>query len=202
MEKTYNYSCLVNPAPCPLDSYDASTLDVSRRDLDRFLEAHGTGEVKAEAQIRTLAEDLVNERRWSANEDGWVRLAKVGFLLVVSPDLFTVVDYRTSHRERTYAQVRVGVPSRFRHERRKRRVRRIARRRHEAFAAVGATYSYDVEQRLLRVVFSGGRRFEIEGRRPVSTMSAGEWETVVDRINAELGIVLTADAEHAQAIPS
>ncbi|MFL1375840.1 MULTISPECIES: hypothetical protein [unclassified Nocardiopsis] len=125
----------VNPDPCPVDEYDISTLGVTRHAVDRFLGVHGqeVGRAGAEASLRAMIADFAGRGRWSRNAQGRVSFAYSGFYATVTPDLALVADYGTCHAERTWAQVRAGVPSRGEADRRRRaRERRLRSRLREA----------------------------------------------------------------------
>ena len=92
---------------------DVATVHVAHKAVERFQLRHGGESREAEAQLRSMLEDflLKSSRRESA--DGFLKLAREGYSLVLSPDRGSIVSYSTVHRERTWAQVKSGVGSRL-----------------------------------------------------------------------------------------
>jgi hypothetical protein len=99
--------------PVGLEPDDAYEVTVSQKANDSFRFHHGGSASAAEAQIRSMLEDflVLSSRRVSPR--GFVQLARDGYSLVLDPGATVVTEYATVHRERTWAQVRAGVPSRF-----------------------------------------------------------------------------------------
>lgn len=94
---------------------DVGHVHIATRALDSFRFHHGGGIREAEVQLRSMLEDfLIRSARHPARND-YLLLARDGFELVLSPDRAVVTGYSTSHRERTWAQVKAGVQSRFGH---------------------------------------------------------------------------------------
>lgn len=60
-----------------------------------------------------MLEDFLIKSARSRSETGYLRLAREGYELTLSPDRATLTAYSTVHRERTWDQVKRGVPSRF-----------------------------------------------------------------------------------------
>ena len=184
------YAVQVNPEPCPLDSYDIATLDVTRNAIDAFLEAHeGFTRAQAEASIKTMIEDFAAMRRWSRNTEGWLSLACRGYYATVAPDLIAVVAYGTSHAERTWAQVKAGVPSRGGAEQRERYKRRRQERREAVLATVGAMVTEEAEEDGWFSVVTGpdGRSVRFD-QVSLGRLSTVRWHDVLRQVNAELGL--------------
>jgi hypothetical protein len=96
----------------PLDVDEVDLVRISQRAQDSFRFHHGGSAEAARAQLRTMLEDFVlNSAR--RRRGGFVLLARAGYELVLDGDLTTLTGYSTVHRERTWAQLRSGVPSRF-----------------------------------------------------------------------------------------
>ncbi|MBB6119498.1 hypothetical protein [Nocardiopsis algeriensis] len=185
-----HYSTPVNPEPCPLDSYDITTLGVTRNAVDAFLKAHeGFTRAQAESSIKTMIEDFAAMRRWSRSAEGWLSLAHMGYYATVAPDLVDVVAYGTSHAERTWGQVKAGVPSRGKAERRKRYLRRKVERRRAVLTAAGATITTEAEAEGWFSVITGpdGRSVRFE-QVSLRSLSAAKWRKMLRQANAELDL--------------
>lgn len=101
-----------------LDVEDVAHISVARWAVKQFVRRHGGTEREAEAQIRSLAEDIIlmPQRRGLRNkrESRWViATPHFEYRLILSEKL-DVIGYGTKHAERTWAQVKRGVPSRLR----------------------------------------------------------------------------------------
>lgn len=95
------------------DDVDFARVRINRSAVADFLHSHGGEEREARAQLRSMLEDFLLRSARSLSPKGFISLAHSGYELVLSPDGGALVDYRTLHRERTWAQYRAGVPSRF-----------------------------------------------------------------------------------------
>ncbi|GAA0444212.1 hypothetical protein GCM10009544_03740 [Streptomyces stramineus] len=103
--------CTVAPAPLAPD--EAYEVDVTRRVVHQFVGRHGGTASEAETQIRSLLEGLLRTGHVEQARDGLWRLQfSSGYLLLLSPDRQAVIGYHTTHRERTWSQVKCGVVSR------------------------------------------------------------------------------------------
>lgn len=101
----------------PLTSDEAHDpqLGVTRSAIERYCATHGGDRATAEAEIRSLLENLIATGTHQRVEGGaWRLLAQEGFSLLLSADANRVLGYSTAHRDRTYGQVKAGVPSRSR----------------------------------------------------------------------------------------
>ncbi|MCZ0984281.1 hypothetical protein ACWEN4_27250 [Streptomyces violaceorubidus] len=111
----------------PLESDEAYEVSISNAALNHFIDAHGGDRRAAEAQIRSLLEDLLTTGARPAlrhPETGrWrLRTQRDKFSVTLSRDASVVTGYKARHVDRTYAQVKAGVPSRVaspRHRERK-----------------------------------------------------------------------------------
>ena len=113
----------------PLSPEDAYEVTVSYRAQGMFVRCHDGTREQAEAQIRSLLEDLLRDGRVQTNSEGrWALTTQLKYRLVLSPDASTVIAYHTKHAERTYAQVKSGVPSRVSTKRTRERQKRAALR--------------------------------------------------------------------------
>ncbi|MFI5857243.1 hypothetical protein [Streptomyces parvulus] len=101
----------------PLESDEAYEVGVSNAALNHFIAAHGGDRRSAEAQIRSLLEDLLAADARPAlrhPETGrWrLRTQRDKFSVTLSRDASVVTGYKARHVDRTYAQIKAGVPSR------------------------------------------------------------------------------------------
>ncbi|MFI1225976.1 MULTISPECIES: hypothetical protein [Streptomyces] len=101
----------------PLESDEAYEVSIANAALNHFVAAHGGDRRTAEVQIRSLLEDLLTAQARPAlrhPETGrWrLRTPRDKFSVTLSSDASVVTGYKARHRERTYAQVKAGVPSR------------------------------------------------------------------------------------------
>lgn len=111
----------------PLDPEEAYEIIVPRTPLDAFVRVHGGTDAQAEAQIRSLLEDMLRDGRVQTDRDGaWRLTSKLGYEVLLSSDAAAVVHYRTFHRERTYAQTKAGVGSRVSTKKARQRAKRAA----------------------------------------------------------------------------
>lgn len=85
---------------------------IADKALDRFIANHGGSRAEAEVELRTMPEEFGVLARVSRSDDGVYRLDAYGYRLVLDPEAGTVIDYRSVHIERSYAQFRAGVPGR------------------------------------------------------------------------------------------
>ncbi|MEU1824237.1 hypothetical protein ABZ502_17640 [Streptomyces abikoensis] len=102
----------------PLDSDEAHTVAVSQKAISQFTTAHGGSRQAAEAQIRSLLEDLLiaDDAVVARHRElhGWRLRTRGGrFTVQLNRDASVVIAYGTVHRDRTYAQVKAGVTSRL-----------------------------------------------------------------------------------------
>lgn len=103
-----------------LEPDEAYEITVSTRATDSFRYHHGGSAAAAEAQIRAMLEDFLVRSTRTRSRRGFIQLSRDGYLLVLTPEATVVTEYVTVHRERTWAQVRAGVRSRFRAARKRR----------------------------------------------------------------------------------
>jgi len=96
-----------------LAAEDVASVGVTRRAVELFRYHHGGGAREAAVELGSMLEDFLLKSARRVTAHGFVRLARDGFELTVSPDLEVIVHYTTAHRERTWSQVKDGVPSRF-----------------------------------------------------------------------------------------
>lgn len=92
---------------------DVPTVRVTAHALDSFRFHHGGSERDAEIQLRMMLEDFLVKSSRRISHDGYIRLARDGYVLTLSPAGHTITGYKTVHRERTWEQFKAGVRSRF-----------------------------------------------------------------------------------------
>ena len=92
---------------------DVEDLTITTRAMDSFRYHHGGGAPEAEVQLRAMLEDFILGSTRHGLSNGYVKLFREGFQLVLSPHLDAVVGYSTLHRERTWEQVKAGIASRI-----------------------------------------------------------------------------------------
>jgi hypothetical protein len=98
---------------------DLERVRVSQRALDSFRFHHGGGASEARVQILAMLEDFLLKSARLTTQSGLLQLAREGYELVVTADAHVITGYQTVHRERTWEQVKAGVPSRLRGSRRR-----------------------------------------------------------------------------------
>lgn len=105
---------VLRPAPHGLEPDEAYDIAVSRNAIATYYRWHRTDDRASEAQIRSLLEDAITTGAPSSVDEAgrWIIRLPEGYGLVLSPGRDVVVAYFTSHRERTWQQVRAGVRSR------------------------------------------------------------------------------------------
>jgi hypothetical protein len=86
---------------------------LTQRAVDSFRYHHGGSEQEARVQLLAMLEDFLLTSSSRVLPSGLVNLARSGFDLVITADAHVVTGYGTVHRERTWEQVKAGVPSRF-----------------------------------------------------------------------------------------
>jgi hypothetical protein len=91
---------------------DVGDIDVSRRAIDQFRSRHGGGVREAELQLRNMLEDFVVLSAPWKSRNGRLVVTWRGYSLVLTPTGDEINSYSTNHRERTWEQVKTGVPSR------------------------------------------------------------------------------------------
>lgn len=97
---------------------DVPALEILPQAVERFIAVHGGTEVEAEAQIRSLIEDIILmpvRRGFTVASTGRSVIATQNhdYAVAVNLEAMLVTTYRTRHVERSWAQVKAGVPSRL-----------------------------------------------------------------------------------------
>ena len=92
---------------------DVPAVHLTTHALDSFRFHHGGNEREAAVQLRMMLEDFLVKSSRRISHDGYIRLARDGYVLTLSPAGHTITGYKTVHRERTWEQFKAGVKSRF-----------------------------------------------------------------------------------------
>ena len=92
---------------------DVPAVHVTTHALDSFRFHHGGNTREAAIQLRMMLEDFLVKSSRRISHDGYIRLARDGYVLTLSPAGHTITGYKTVHRERTWEQFKAGVKSRF-----------------------------------------------------------------------------------------
>ena len=98
--------------PVPLDPDEAYDIRVARKAVASFVAVHGGSNVAAEAELRSMLEDFLRKSYLQRSAEGYWRLIREGYRLVLFPDCEVLVGYATAHVERSWSQVKARVPSR------------------------------------------------------------------------------------------
>lgn len=107
---------------------EAHEIDLSLAAVDQYVREHGGTRRQAEAHLRAMVEDFVlaGHPAVRARDRRRLVMAHAGFALLISPDRQVVLAYTTQQRQRTWAQVKAGLPSSYAAARWARRHSRLA----------------------------------------------------------------------------
>lgn len=100
----------------PLDTLtlDPSDTRITNKACHRYIRAHGGSVAAAAVHLQHMLEDFaVESKAFRLQRSRQVLLAREGFRIYLSDDLTAVVSYDTNHAERTWEQIKGGVPSRI-----------------------------------------------------------------------------------------
>lgn len=98
--------------PVPLDIDEVDDVGISRTARESFRRHHRGTDEEATAQLRMMLEDfLLSGARLSSRAH--IMLSRGGYSLILDSGMHVITGYRTVHRERTWEQVKAGVPSRY-----------------------------------------------------------------------------------------
>lgn len=92
---------------------DPWLIAIDHRAIDRFVFHHGGTKQDAEMQIRVMLIDFMQQAGKVVTEKTYLALSLDGYRLMVSPERNRVTGYSTAHRERTWEQIKMGIPSRI-----------------------------------------------------------------------------------------
>jgi hypothetical protein len=93
--------------------FDPNTVWVARTVQASFCEYHDATPDEAIANIRLVMERAMKKQNVAADWAGYQTLRWNGFEVKLTPDLQAVIQYQTSHHERTPQMVAEGLPTRF-----------------------------------------------------------------------------------------
>jgi hypothetical protein len=92
---------------------DPRTIAVSANALEMFVFHHGGTADIATLQIREMLVDFVESAGKITTSANFLSLAMEGYRLFVNPQRNRVTGYSTTHRERTWQQIKADIPSRI-----------------------------------------------------------------------------------------
>lgn len=98
--------------PAPVRSSPAS-ITILPRAIGHFKFHHGGTDREAEIQIRKMLADFLEESARTVTTAHYLVLSRDGYRIDIGPNRKTVTAYRSAHRERTWEQVKAGIPSRI-----------------------------------------------------------------------------------------
>jgi len=98
---------------------DVADIQVTTGACDSFRYHHGGSQSHAELQLRNMLEDFLLESARGHSSQGYLRLSRQGYRIVLSPSRDAITGYSTVHRERTWEQVKAGVKSRYKKQRKR-----------------------------------------------------------------------------------
>ncbi|WP_193044331.1 hypothetical protein [Mycolicibacterium baixiangningiae] len=90
-----------------------STIKVWPQAVRSFKFHHGGTDAEAEVQIRWMLEDFLENSGRTVTTANYLVLSREGYRLDIGPNRKAVTAYRSAHRERTWEQVKFGIPSRI-----------------------------------------------------------------------------------------
>ncbi|WP_328900945.1 AAA family ATPase [Streptomyces sp. NBC_00441] len=96
-------------------------LRVTTSVIKSFVASHGGTTQEAECEIRADIEEFLQRAQHSRQTNGYWLLDLDGYRFVLSSDASAVTAYQTVHAERSYAQFKVGIPSRYAGQQRRQR---------------------------------------------------------------------------------
>ncbi|MFJ8011670.1 UvrD-helicase domain-containing protein [Streptomyces sp. NPDC096339] len=96
-------------------------LRVTASVIKSFVASHGGTNQEAEVEIRADIEEFLQRAQHAHQTDGYWLLDLDGYRFVLSSDASAVTAYQTVHAERSYAQFKAGIPSRYAGQQRRER---------------------------------------------------------------------------------
>lgn len=86
---------------------------VSRDAVNQFRFHHGGTDTEAKVQLRWMLADFLAKSGRVVSKSNYLVLSRDGYRLHVAPNRDQIAHYSSSHRERTWEQLKLGVRSRF-----------------------------------------------------------------------------------------
>lgn len=105
---------IAETGPNPADiRCSADTVKVWPQAIRNFKFHHGGTDEEAEVQIRWMLADFLDRSARTVTGANYLVLSRDGYRLHVDPTRKRITGYSTTHRERTWEQVKTGIPSRI-----------------------------------------------------------------------------------------
>jgi hypothetical protein len=95
-----------------LPYFEPGTVHVTTAAIDSYRYHHGGSMESARGELRDMLEAFAPTAAVRSSQ-GYISLLRDGYKLTLNADLDVLTSYFTVHRERTWAQLQVGVTSRF-----------------------------------------------------------------------------------------
>ena len=92
---------------------DPRTIKIDGVAVNDFLARHGGNKDVAISQIREMLTDFLDRAAREVSKTGSLALSLEGYRLRINPERNRITGYSTVHRERTWQQIKAGVPSRI-----------------------------------------------------------------------------------------
>lgn len=92
---------------------DPRTIKIDGVAVNVFVARHGGNKNVAITQIREMLTDFLDKAAKDVNRTGSLTLSFKGYRLRINPERNRITGYSTVHRERTWQQIKAGVPSRI-----------------------------------------------------------------------------------------
>jgi hypothetical protein len=92
---------------------ETAKFGVSAKTIRLFRFHHGSAEGEAVVQLRRMLADFVIESGRVVSSANYLVLSREGYRLQIAPNRETITGYSTTHRELTWEQVKLGIPSRI-----------------------------------------------------------------------------------------
>lgn len=100
------------PVGVVLPPIDVTAVHITQRTIDSYRFHHGGSSESAVGDLRDMLAAFAAESKVRPS-GSYVALSHDGYKLVLNEQLDALTNYGTVHRERTWAQLQAGVPSRF-----------------------------------------------------------------------------------------
>lgn len=91
----------------------ADSIKIRPQAIRSFVFHHGGTEREAEIQIRCMLADFLELSGRTVTTANYLALSRDGYRLDIGPSRNVITGYRSAHRERTWEQVKRGIPSRM-----------------------------------------------------------------------------------------
>ncbi|MBZ5733483.1 AAA family ATPase [Nocardioides sp. TRM66260-LWL] len=88
------------------------SIRITLRAASTFALHHSCSEEQANRELRAMLSDFLPVAKQRKTRTGFIAMFHQGFSLIMSPDGTALTGYNALHRDRTWEQVKTGVPSR------------------------------------------------------------------------------------------